>query len=139
MKFTKVKIEKEILDLPEQVLNYKELVHSDYGGLKNLMNEGQIPEEILVGGEVITYTKIVVSEPGFGKRYYLVRLGDDGLLRDLVQINNDLIDEKVQIRVKNEMANFYCFEKPKIQGRAINYAISEIKLLPWYKRLFNKF
>ena len=99
----------------------------------DLGNQKSIPrtEGAAIPSDLRQYTEIcyqVREVRAFGsKKYYVVKIGEDGILEDLLAIQESEIKKVQDEAFKEGVWTGECTE------------IDRIKKLPWWKRLFNKF
>jgi hypothetical protein len=120
MQVIKIDVVKKVLDIPENRTNIQ-FMRLPEG---RMVNMGEItPESIKVYTD--TYEVFKLFNPFAEEKLvnYLIKVGEKGLIDNLVKIENDVIVARMQ---GAEMAG-------RMNER------DSIRKLPWYKRLFNKF
>lgn len=134
MKVTKVDISKKIIEMREGTPIYWEAQYD----LKNLMarrlGDGEVPDTVTVVQNGYHIRQIY---KGFGKEkeYVAIRLDEQGLFDDLIQVTNDIWKEKLD---KAHEEGFWDGEHRGFQ-KGEKHMLDAFKALPWYDRLFKKF
>jgi len=125
MKCIKVDIKQEVLDVDNSPYFYFARVDKDMP--KMLLDEASFPAEKVTFRKDL-YRVFKVYNPYSKEKTvnYLLKENDKGLLDILLKVENDVIDNIIndKIGIFKELARM---------------EVENIKKLPWWKRLFNKF
>lgn len=98
-------------------------------------DDKSIPLNKMVTAEVIRYYKTrYVDKYGF-KGAYFICADDQKIIDFLCNITKFRFNQEVEEKFNRMKENFFFITKPDIEFETKN----KIKLLPWYKRLFNRF
>lgn len=103
-----------------------------------------MPAEYSVTERIKTYEpmRIINSETKEVKIFY-VNVDERGLWTELVNVSDGFINSKIQEGIEAFRSRFFTYDVPKIQEdwffRGVKQEYARIKLVPWYRRLFNKF
>ena len=128
MKYCKIDIKQEFLDLENKIYHYFVQLYDD---VFEPVNENDIPDK-MVNIKKIEYMAREIYNPTNGKiEKYLIREDERGIVENLIQIYNDDLETYVRKRIKKV--------KNDIEKGGIVVENNRIKHLSWWKRLFNKF
>ncbi len=119
MKVEKINITKELLDIPEKRPILKFLKQ---GNKSRLLDENNLPQM----AEEETWIVEKVRDMHGQTKLYLVKADERELFIELIEITNSVL--KTKIRKETQAIQEEIFRK-----------ITEIKNLPWWKRLLNQF
>jgi hypothetical protein len=141
MKTIKIDIKKEpwFLEKPEEGLilrRFKEKVET------GLLAEGAKVPEQMVSYEQVRYQVEEVVRPSGKSEFYLVPVDDRNMFIDLINISNAEVERMIQKAIREKEKYWEERERRLVEmGRqeAKYYTKSNIKALPWWKRLFNQF
>lgn len=83
----------------------------------------------------IRYRVAYVENEATGERlHYAIRVGAEGLFQDLIKISDEQVADRERTAVEKDREVL-----KRAHVRATLDAVNQIKKLPWYRRLFNKF
>jgi len=130
MHVTKILINKEEVEV-EDGGYFSEFLFSPF--MPVMLDDGQV----LPPGQryEIKYRVAFVESSLTGeKKYYGIRIGNEGIFQDLIKITDEQIKDKIDEAVtKDRKITRMAHVKATFE------TIRQIKKLPWYRRLFNKF
>lgn len=121
MKVLKIKIQKELVDIPDNKIYFERTINA--GGTNELFSEGVAPESAPRCDSIKEYAVMRVISKEFGEHNLLVPVNDQGLFNELLEVSNSTLQQALK--------------SAENRGTKFGYlrALLDVKELPWYKRL----
>lgn len=134
MRVIKILINKQEVEVPDGAF-FSEFVFAPFFPV--MLDDGQV----LAPGQryEIRYRVAYVENEASGEWYhYAVRVGAEGLFQDLIRITDEQVADRERQAVEKERE---VLKRAHVRAtlESVNQSIKQIKKLPWYRRLFNKF
>lgn len=131
------KIEIEYIDLPKDKPFYQTVSVSPFTAIAL---ENATPLERTMPQEITTYERVKLYNPETNeKEDYFVNVDDRGLFKELTIVSDSFINSKIKKETKEALDNYRNYELPRKLHEERSKTILEIKSLPFWRRLFNKF
>jgi hypothetical protein len=128
MKACKIDISQKWIDIEHPV--YREVVRDSI--MAKILETGKVPDVTESVYKEVTYYPVEVYEPGsIEVTTYLVKQDEEKIFRDLMTVQRDTVNSAIQKAVEKRWELEYYHIRSSV--------LKEIKQLPWYKRMFNKF
>ena len=135
MKVEKIDIKKELMEIPNGRSSMDFIVFdSPLGNYTEIKPEESVATTLSPNQKIERY---IVRRLRNGDKPYkdmLIKVGEIGLFEELIQIGNDQLNEIVAKKTESILRT-----SERKYELLLKKKISEIKKLPWWKRLFNKF
>jgi len=132
MKVKKIKIEHELLEIPDDMPYYRELVTPSVAGM--ILEEGALPKDITTTHTELEYRVREVYDGINKKERYLVRINEDNIFDDLLKLGDEDINYKIDEKVREKigrMEALYKLKKSSIKTTLENN--------PLWRRIFKKY
>ena len=131
MKGIKIDIKKEEIDVP-----FGDYYEEQHQRIEAIFKEGEFPTAQDFSAKMFIYRPMKIHNEETGNdTIYFVHTDDSRLFRDLIHVSEGFIQKLIDEAINKCKNKFYYFDTPRIE----NGIKTQIKHLPWYKRLFNKF